>query len=346
MLSPEFHQIEILDGEHRWQKNEGDYFPEWLRELAVAIVRPVPIPMDALLQRVKTGEVRNMRFPTKVNGQISFIEQTNIDWEPSNGSRDAQINSKGDLALLNGQLFYTGGLGFSGQYHDFKDFHGRMVAYTVSSGYVEVTAKVSLLEDLGTVPAELFDATVPGGDAPIETVVLDETALRSNVLQGKQFTWPALQNGPLEGVVWTEVALDRTGKIREISPIADNPGVKDAAEQGFRSMQFKPFLHNGEPVQAMGRLSVPFKTVRPAGVETLDSARNYFERGRKASFLAAGATALYMLRAEFQVGTHDGVQTGRYEDTWISETEWKREAWVGPSHLVPLAKRGAALFAI
>jgi hypothetical protein len=53
--SPEFHQIEIVDGIHQWQSNDGDYFPEWLRELAVALVRPVPLPMDVLVQRVKTG---------------------------------------------------------------------------------------------------------------------------------------------------------------------------------------------------------------------------------------------------------------------------------------------------
>src|ERR1700733_5760924 len=27
--SPEFHQVAIFDGTHQWQKNEGDYFPEW-----------------------------------------------------------------------------------------------------------------------------------------------------------------------------------------------------------------------------------------------------------------------------------------------------------------------------
>ena len=33
--SPEFHQIVIVDGARQLQKNEGDYFPEWRRELAV-----------------------------------------------------------------------------------------------------------------------------------------------------------------------------------------------------------------------------------------------------------------------------------------------------------------------
>ena len=27
--SPEFHQVEVLNGGKDWQKNEGEYFPEW-----------------------------------------------------------------------------------------------------------------------------------------------------------------------------------------------------------------------------------------------------------------------------------------------------------------------------
>lgn len=324
--SPEFHQIEIVNGDRQWQKNDGDYFPEWLRQLAVAIVRPVPLSLDVLSKRIKTAEVKHL------------MGQTNIDWDPTTGLGDEQANGKGYLAINDktGLLLYTGGPGFDGSYHDFRDFHGRMVAWTVASGSVEVTAKLNVLEDLKSIPSDLFDTDVPGGDKePIETVVLSEEELRGNLLPGKTFVWPSLTDGPLEGRVGTDIALDRNGKIREMdTPIADNPGVRDAAEQGFRGMKFKPVLRNGIAVQATGRLTVPFKTVRPAGMETFDSAKNYFERGRKASFLAAGSTAPYFLRAEFQAGTANGIQTGRYEDTWISSTEWKREAWLGSGHLI------------
>lgn len=324
--SPEFHQIAITDGSHQWQKNDGDYFPDWLRELSEAIVRPVPIPTDALITRIKTAQVRHL------------MGQTNIDWDSDSTSGDALIRGKGYVALSDktGLLNYAGGPGFGGEYHDFKDFHGRMIAYTIASGYIEVTAKVSVLEDLKSIPDGFFDAGAQGGDAqPIHTIVLDETELRKNLLPGDSFTWPALTDGPLEGVVWTEVVLDRTGRIREmIPPVADNPGVAEAAEKGFRAMQFRPILRDGIPVQATGRLSVRFKAVRPAGMETFDSARSYFDRGRKVSCLGAGASAPYLLRAEFQTATKDGIQTGRYEDTWISGSEWKREAWFGSSHLV------------
>ncbi|HEY6375603.1 MAG TPA: hypothetical protein VIX90_08770 [Edaphobacter sp.] len=327
--SPEFHQIEIVDGAHQWQKNEGDYFPDWLRELAQAIVRPVPLSTDVLLQRVKTAEVKHM----------PIVKQTNIEWDKTVGFGDEQNNGKGHIALMDdtGLLFYTGGSGWDGLYHDFNDFHGLMIARTVAAGYVEVTAKIGVLENLGNIPADFFDTNAPGGDAqPIETAVLDETELRQNLLPGKPFSWPPLAQGPLEGVVWTQVVLDRTGKIREmIPPISDNAGLKDAAEQQFRTLQFRPVLRNGVPVQAIGRFAVPFKTLRPAGVESFDSARSYFDHGRKLSCLGEGASAPYILHAEFQAASSKGtVETGRYEDTWVSETQWKREVWFGSSHLV------------
>ncbi len=82
---------------------------------------------------------------------------------------------------------------------------------------------------------------------------------------------------------------------------------------------------------AAGRTLSGFKL---ASGESFKSVHAYFGQGRKASFLAAGATAPYVLKAEFQVGTSQGAKSGRYEDTWVSATEWKREAWIGTSHLV------------
>jgi len=327
LVSPEFHQVEIVDGEHRWQKNDGDYFPEWLRELAIAIVRPVPLPMDALLDRVEDADVRR------------FSNQVDIKWDPADEPRDAQSGGNGyiDINAQTRLLMFTGGPGWDGQYRNFDDFHGRLIARIVSSGYVEATAKLEILEDLGTTSPGFFDVTASGGDpVPIDTVVLREDELRQNLLPGSEpFEWPTVKDGPFEGVVWTAAVIDRTGKIREmIPPVADNPATKAAADAGFRSMQFKPFLRDGVPVQAYGKLTVRFKTTRPAGMEAFDTARNYFERARKANFLAGSATAPYHLGADFQIERNDDVQTGRYEDTFLSETEWKREARLGSSRLV------------
>jgi hypothetical protein len=129
------------------------------------------------------------------------------------------------------------------------------------------------------------------------------------------------------------MVVDRTGKVRDWGTlVSTNPGVNDAARAQIEQMHFEPFQQNGAPVQVVARITLAFKTVRPEGTETFDTARSYFEKGRKACFLAAAATAPYLLHTEFQSGTSKGVQTGRYEDTRASSKEWKREAWVGNSH--------------
>src|SRR6185312_15065563 len=56
--SPGFHQIEIVSDGSVWQKNDGEFFPEWLRETAVAVVKPVP-DLDKLLASAKAGEVKD-----------------------------------------------------------------------------------------------------------------------------------------------------------------------------------------------------------------------------------------------------------------------------------------------
>ncbi len=166
--------------------------------------------------------------------------------------------------------------------------------------------------------------------------MIDETSLRKNLLPSEPVSWPPLQDGPLEGHVTTIVVIDREGKVREIEPvISDNPGVNETAERAITAMRFTPFLAGGVPAQAMSQITIAFKTVRPAGVETFESARSYFERGRRVSFPAAGTGPGYLLHATFQAKTAQRkVESGQYVDTWQSANEWRREASIGKSRYV------------
>jgi len=70
-------------------------------------------------------------------------------------------------------------------------------------------------------------------------------------------------------------------------------------------------------------------------MEAFESARAYFDHGRKVSSLGSGASATYLLHTEFQTANAKGaIETSQYKDTWLSATQWKREAWFGSSHLV------------
>jgi hypothetical protein len=324
--SPEFHQIAILNGGREWQKNEGDYFPEWLRETSVALVDPVP-SLDQVMEPVKEAEVRRM------------AGSTYFSWTMMSTDGKVQKGMGAGLAVTEstGLLFYGGGLEWGGSYKDYKSFHGRMVARTVSVGSPEVTAKVTALEDLRDIPPGFFDAEPTGGDvALLHTVVVEEILLRKNLLPAEPVEWPALKDGPLEGAITTKIVVDRTGKVRELGSIlSDNPGLSETAGRAIGSMQFSPYLENGVAVQVVSRITMPFKTVRPSGVEAFDDAHNYFERGRHVSFPAAGNGPAYVLRATFQAKVTAGtVEEGQYVDTWKSDGEWRREATIGKSRFV------------
>jgi hypothetical protein len=325
--SPEFHQIEVVDGVHDWQKNEGDYFPEWLRETAVELIKPVP-PLDQLLDQVKGAEVRRIG------------PMTNINWTTNSGTADVKNILRSWVALQNstGLLLYAGGFGWGGEFRDYESFHGRLIARTVNVGSFQVTAKVNTLEDLREVPAGFFDATAKDGDPqPFQTLLLDEISLRRNLLPMEPLVWPPVQDGSLEGNVTTVAVVDREGKVREIDSImSENSSMNNAGRQAVEAMRFKPFLVGGVPVQVMSQITTPFKTTRPIGAEKFETARTYFESGRHLSFPAARTGgAPYLLRAEFETrGKSGAAEKGRYEDTWLSDAQWRREAWFANSHYV------------
>jgi hypothetical protein len=327
LRSPGFHQVEIMNNGRDWQQNDGDFLPEWLREIALELIRPVP-PLDEVLEHAKTAETRTL-----------MGKQVNIDWTTPTGTAEVHNIQRSGVALevATVRLLYAYGFGWGGDFKDVEKFHGRLVARSVNWGTPEVTAKVVTLEELGEVPAGFFDAEAKGGDLQLlQTVLIDETTLRKNLLPTDPIVWLPIQDGSLEGNVTTNVVVDRAGKVREIgSIVSENSAVNDVGRQRILALQFKPFLQNGVAIQVMSQITLPFKTSRPAGGEAFDSARVYFERGRQASFPAAGAAEPYVMRAEFDaMGSGGTVAKGHYEDIWLSEDRWRREATFEKSHYV------------
>ena len=318
-----FHQVAIRNGVNEWQRNEGDYFPEWLREIYVAVIEPVP-NLDEVLKQVRGSEAR------------AFAGAMNLSWTISSTDGTVEKTMGAGLTIRNDLLEFGSGLGWSFSYKDFHDFHGRSVAYTVSSGSIEVTAKVQALEDLKETPAGGFDIPPEASDPLLQTVIVEEIALRKNLSNSLAPSWPPIKDGPLAGILTTEILVDRTGKVREIGTIvSDNPALDGAATEFVAGLRFQPYIVNGNPVQVVSRITMPFKTVRPEGMENFDNARNYFERGRKAGFPAAGGGPPYALHATFQIRDKSGATVeGQYADVWKSGDEWRREASINDSRCI------------
>jgi hypothetical protein len=323
--SPGFRQTEIVNGDSRWQKSDGDYFPQWLQQIAIELVKPIP-PLEDVLEHAKSAETR------------SLLGQTNLDWVTRTGTPEHPNISRSWVALRanTGEVLYAGGQGWGAEFKDYRPFHDRLIARVINTGSPQVTATVLVLEDLGTTPPALFDTSMPGSDRkPLETIVVSEVALRNNLLPMDPIVWPPLQDGPLEGNFTTEIVVDREGKVRDIgTPIAENPGIYQSGKKIVGAMRFKPFVTDGQPTQVMSQITLPFKTTRPAGSESFESAKTYFDRGRQMCFPSGGHGKPYVLHAEFDVRLSGAVAKGRYQDTWFNQNQWRREAWVGNSHYV------------
>jgi hypothetical protein len=321
----EFHQVEVVDGPRVWQKNEGNFFPEWLQEIAVALIDPVPDLAEAL-QGVRTAEVKTVAGSTYFN------------WDAVGGPGSSERRENVALSDATGLIFYDGGLNWGGLYKDYKDFHGRMVGRTVTHGSPEVTAKIVVLEDLSPMTADWFDAAAPGGDPhPLRSVVADKAAFAEDLaVPMPPIEWPALANGPLTGRVSTDLIIDREGVVRDTGiVVADNGGVTDVARTAFAHLRFRPQVIDGSPAQVVRRVSLTFAAKRPAGVEDFGAARDRFEHGRAVSFPAAAAKSPYSMKATFHLRGKSGtVEEGRYEDTWQDATHWRREGWFGNGHFV------------
>lgn len=258
---PVFHQIQVVNGGQTWQKNDGDYFPDWLRQTATELIDPVPNLSDVLVQ-MDSGEVKDMFGSTYIQWMIPSTDGQTKSW----------MGATVSLTDSTGLLFYGGGFGWGAIFHDYRKFNGRMVAMSVGVGTPEVTAKLTTLEDLQESPG-MFDASASGGDPhPIRTVFLDELTVRKNLQPMAPVQWPAVKDGPLEGAATTEVIIDREGTVRDVTSIVtQNNALGDAAREYIESMRFQPFLLNGEPVQVVSRITLGFKTARSAAGQTAQS---------------------------------------------------------------------------
>jgi hypothetical protein len=316
--SPGFQQVEVVDGGRVWQKNEGDYLPAWLAEISEALLHPVS---DQSLAMKGVA-------PDKVNAERSQFASVYLNWEKPL-PMDMQPSKEGiSISSVTGLLSYGGGLGWGAGFSDYRDFHGRSVAMKLSHGSPEVTAKVEVLEDLGTVSPGWLDASAPGGDLhPIRLVTIAGTDLAKDAEGTTPIVWPEVKDGPLEGVIWTDLVVDRAGTIREpFSTISDNPLINGYMHDYLAALRFKPVLRDGESVETVRHVVLRFKLHRPAGVEDLGTARAAFERGRVMSSLAFGTGTSYAMTGKFTVKLASGTVNGTYTDTWKDAQHWKREA--------------------
>ena len=249
--SAAFSQTLIVNGSKVEEHDEGPVFPELLRNLTTELLTTVPRydQLAALHQTVPQ--------PDGTPGQIV------AKWEipGSYGGASKAIQASVAVSRQTGLFTYGGDLDWDVALHDFADFHGKQIArrLTAQAGRgPTLTARVTLLEDLGTSAATLFHvAHLTPFRQQLRVVVVKEAELRQRVLTQVQPQWPASTKA---GAIVMRIVVDRSGQVRSVDDFySDDPAAQPAVEAAVLQWRFKPWLDHGASVQVISTITLPLQ---------------------------------------------------------------------------------------
>lgn len=257
IVSDGFAQTVVVNGGKVFEHDSDNYFPVGLHALATAIVDPKP-----LLDEYKPGGL----LLTKANGTSLESGMTCFDQSHAKCVPHA-FGLKETVAVP----------GHTVDFMDYKPFHGKRIArrivYTVSIGDF-MTSEVTDLEDLKDTDENLF--AIPSAtprEQQIVSATLQEPDLRSLAVEAPEIIWPQALDGSVTGKAHFYIAIDSSGKLRDVLPIdTSNERTNDSAIRQIKRWKFKQAIRDGFPVQSEGILTFDVNTRAWGPANTLSDA--------------------------------------------------------------------------
>ena len=253
------HQTIVVTNGETTEKDEGDYFPLWLRSFVVGAFDLVP----NLAQWQASGlQIEQITMPNgdkstacvKSQGHIGVAEHASTSY--SNLCFDAE-----------GRLDFYGSPRYSMEFHDYRGFGEKQFPRHFGDSPepgTNLLGNVTVLEDLSKVKdsTALF-TPLAENDHRFETVGVSSVQMESLSSGNGSIVWPSVHSGNIHGHIAMYVSADTSGRVREAWPLAsDNAGLEDPARDQVRQWRFKLAKDkDGKPVQVDGGLSFSFDTV-------------------------------------------------------------------------------------
>jgi len=236
-----FSQTLVANGGGVSEKLTGDYYPFWLHDLVTALFDPLPM-VDQL--KLMQGQLEIPQDSAKSNSCVNMQFKAGIAPEQNNLGLAFCFGGKGGLL----QAVITPG--YKAQFDNYLPFKKKMVARTIKAEFAPglvVTAKITELAELASPDENLFtvDTATPSTEQ-MKTMQVTEDTARALALNTPAIVWPPVREGKTDGVMSVYVSIDRSGKVREVWPLAsNNPELNDAAREQLLRWQYKPYTNGG-----------------------------------------------------------------------------------------------------
>ena len=251
-------QTIVVAGGKKTEKDEGDYFPVWLRNFVKAVFDPIP---NAAQWAGSGLMIEQTIFPNGAKTDACARTESRI------GSADRDSKVYFNVCFdEDGRLKFFGSPGYSMEFHDYRGFGKKQIARKLGSNPESGTALlglVTVLEDESKAKgaADLF-APLPADEDRFREVQVSAEVLEKLATENPPIAWPAVHSGNTRGREAVFISADTEGRIREAWPInSDNGGVDDSVRDQVRKWNVKPATDKtGKRVQVDGCLSFSFET--------------------------------------------------------------------------------------
>lgn len=254
--SPHFSQTIIVNGDKTSEKDTGDYYPFWLRDLLTAMLDPLP-----MLQTLEQSSAQ-IQKPNGSGTTTSCARfQSKVGIPPVQNSAFSVFCFEGSRGLLTSVVTP----GYDAIFKDYKPFKDKLVARRIvidPEPGTTIEESITELTELPNPDESLFAIQQATPEAErLKTVPISETALRDMAQNASEISWPAVRSGKTSGVLSIYVSVDRNGQVRETWPLnSDNAGLDDIVRAQVMKWRLKPAVVKGVPVQVESILTFAFNT--------------------------------------------------------------------------------------
>lgn len=247
--------IVVADGK-KTERDEGDYFPLWLRGFVTATFDIIP---DAAVWRASGGSIPQIAASNAENSGACAHAKFSIGSGASATDAFAGICFDGT-----GRLKSYFGPRYSMELSDYRSFGKKQIARKLEDDPepgTHLVGDVTRLEEMPKDGSAALFAPLPTDDDRFRSAAVNSSQMEQLIAGNAPIRWPTVRSGNTHGRLAMYVSVDTAGHVREAWPLnSDNAGLEDPAREQVRHWTTKPAVADGKPVQVDGGLGFAFET--------------------------------------------------------------------------------------
>jgi hypothetical protein len=275
------HQIIVVSAGNKTEKDEGDYFPLWLRNFETAIFNPIP---NSAAWKMNGAVIEQITMPNGAKSAPSVRAQSKI------GTGDRATDAFSNVSFdSEGRLSFFGDPGYSMEFHEYKAFGKKQIPRKLVDNPepgTTLVGQVLVLEDEArTANSDSLFTPLLSNDDRFQSAPVNSEQMEKLSDGNAPIEWPAVRSGNVHGHLAMYISADSEGNVREAWPLnSDNAGLEDPARDQVRKWKLKTAVDKtGKRIQVDGGLGFIFDTkigdplpvIRGAQIDELSTGCGY-----------------------------------------------------------------------